>query len=525
MVDSFTSNRNLTQPLVGGDVGTWGGILNNGVMAQLDLILGATQAISITSADVTLSTAQWNNCAIVLTGALTGDHNLILPFNVNSLTVAVGGLFVVQNNTTGAHKVTVITAAAGSTGVTVPQGTTAYLFSDTLNVWNADSSKLQIIPWSGNPNGSVAGTAASSNNPPSVVWDYTNAILYFCITTGNAAAAVWQAPASAVLRGFDTAANLEIVATHTGGNLLNVALKDANTGNDPTAGNPIIVNFQGLSGPNTDGAPTTVNIGSALSMNTNATGASLGSTSNVPFRIWLAIFNNAGTPVLAMRNCSSASGIFSIAEYGVASTTSINGSATSAGVWYTPNGTTLTNCAFRVIGYLEYTGGLATAGTYTSDPNNTVLFGPGIKLPGDVVQSRYQTTTTQTTVVGTTKTATNNTQAITPTSACNLMAINAYGIMEQDNAGGPPVAQIGRNSNSTLIGNIATCASNTPAGAGQGSLGTASLFALDLPGTTSSTTYTVYFWSTVAGDTVVWLSTAQNLPVNAGVLFIQEIMG
>ena len=199
MADSFTSNRNLTQPLVGGDVGTWGGILNNGVMAQLDLILGATQAISITSGDVTLSIPQWNNCAIVLTGVLTGDHNLILPFNVNSATVAVGGLFVVQNNTTGAHKVTVITAAAGSTGVTVPQGTTSYLFSDTVNVWNADSSKLQLISWSGNPNGFVAGTAGSANNPPSMVWDYTNGALYACVVTGTTSTALWNNVVSAGL--------------------------------------------------------------------------------------------------------------------------------------------------------------------------------------------------------------------------------------------------------------------------------------------------------------------------------------
>src|ERR1019366_9548380 len=122
------------------------------------------------------------------------------------------------------------------------------------------------------------------------------------------------------------------------------------------------------SSANTTGVPVAVNITSALSMTTNATGASLGSVNSVPFRIWFALFNNAGTAVLAMQNCSTATAIYSLAEYGVASTTGISGSATSAGVWYTPNGTTLTNCAFRIIGYCEYTSGLATAGTYTSDP-------------------------------------------------------------------------------------------------------------------------------------------------------------
>lgn len=187
----FTSNRNILQPTVGGDSGTWGGLLNSGVAAQLDLILGATQAITVTVANVTLSIPQWNNAAINVTGALTGNRSLILPFNVNSPTVAVGGLFVVANNTTGAFDLTVLTQAAGSTGVIVPQGTRALLYSDTVNVWNADDSKVQLIPYSGNPNGFVAGTAAAVNKVCSAVWDYTNEVLYFCTVSGNAATAVW----------------------------------------------------------------------------------------------------------------------------------------------------------------------------------------------------------------------------------------------------------------------------------------------------------------------------------------------
>lgn len=191
MADAVTNNRNLTQPQVGGDAGTWGGILNSGVMGQLDFILGGTQSIAITSADVTLSITQWNNCAINLTGALTGNHNLILPFNANSSSVAVGGLFVVANNTTGAYNVTVITQAGG-TGVVVPQGSRAFLYSDTANVWFADDARFQFIEYAGNPNGNVAGVAGTVNNPPSVVWDYTDSIPYFCTTTGTAGSAVWS---------------------------------------------------------------------------------------------------------------------------------------------------------------------------------------------------------------------------------------------------------------------------------------------------------------------------------------------
>lgn len=46
---------------------------------------------------------------------------------------------------------------------------------------------------SGSPNGTVAGTAGSSSILPDFYWDYTNAILYVCTTTGTSSTAVWTA--------------------------------------------------------------------------------------------------------------------------------------------------------------------------------------------------------------------------------------------------------------------------------------------------------------------------------------------
>lgn len=478
MTDLVTNNRNLTQPQVGGDSGTWGGILNSGVMAQLDLVLGATQAISMTSSDVSLSIPQWNNAAINLTGALTGDHSLVLPFNANSSSVAVGGLFVVANNTTGAHKVTVLTAASGSTGVAVPQGVRTFLYSDTVNVWLADDSALTIQTFAGNPNGNVAGTAASVNNPPSVAWDYINNVLYVCTTTGNAAAAVWSVPNFTIARGFDTAINLQLSATHTGGNLLNVAIKSANTGSDPTSTNPVTVAFQGLSGANTTGAPSTVNIVSALNINTNATGATLGSISgNVSFRFWVGLFNNSGTPVLALRNCSTPTAVYPVAEYGVASTTPMSAASTAAGVWYTPNGITLTNAAFRLLGYVEYTNGLTTAGTYVSDPNNVVLFGPAVKTPGDIVQMVVFQTGAQasgTTIIPFDDTIPQNTegdqymsQAITPTSPINLLDIESQAVIAGNSAGEIGIMALFQDSTANALAASASADTSTNVNFGQ----------------------------------------------------------
>ena len=47
--------------------------------------------------------------------------------------------------------------------------------------------------YNGNPNGNVAGTAGTGATDASVIYDYTNGLLYVCTTTGNAATAVWTA--------------------------------------------------------------------------------------------------------------------------------------------------------------------------------------------------------------------------------------------------------------------------------------------------------------------------------------------
>lgn len=48
--------------------------------------------------------------------------------------------------------------------------------------------------YAGNPNGHVAGTAATPGSvAPSTVWDTVNRIFWICTTTGNAASAVWFA--------------------------------------------------------------------------------------------------------------------------------------------------------------------------------------------------------------------------------------------------------------------------------------------------------------------------------------------
>jgi hypothetical protein len=188
--------------------------------------------------------------------------------------------------------------------------------------------------------------------------------------------------------GFGTPINLQLNAS-VASNLLTVAVK-SNNGSDPSATNPVLIPFRDTTQANGD--PVWVAVTAALSINTNATGATLGSANSTPFRFWVVAFNNGGSAVLALINCLTANGPVSLDASTLQSTTAISGSAISTATFYTPNGTTLTSKAFCVLGYVEYTSGLATAGTYSAAPDIVQLHGRGISLPGTLVQSQGNST-------------------------------------------------------------------------------------------------------------------------------------
>jgi hypothetical protein len=168
MADSFTNNYDLVLQVTGSNSGTWGTDLNSNLISPLDTILGGTQSVVMSSANVPLSIAQWQNKAFKITGTLTANVQLILPLSPNAIggTPGVGGEFIVDNQTTGAFTITVVTAATGSTGVVAPQGGRRLFYSDTVNVLYAESiitnASLASMPaWTlkGNPTGSGATPA------------------------------------------------------------------------------------------------------------------------------------------------------------------------------------------------------------------------------------------------------------------------------------------------------------------------------------------------------------------------------
>lgn len=197
MASTYTDNFELEKQGVGDNVDTWGDPrLNTNMIQRVDDALGKTTTIALTSSNVALTQAQWRTKAFKLTGTISANIIISLPLSVNSVgsATAVGGEFIVDNQTTGAFTITFITLALGSTGVEVPQGYRSVLYSNTVSVTYADDqARSTVLTCAGNPNTLLAGTAGSATTPASVAYDRTNGIYYICTASGAVSFAVWSA--------------------------------------------------------------------------------------------------------------------------------------------------------------------------------------------------------------------------------------------------------------------------------------------------------------------------------------------
>lgn len=140
MADPLTVNKSLAQPVVGSDVGTWGNPVNANT-AIIDASFGGVTTIPLTNSNVVLSSAQYQNQFIRLTGVLGANVQLTFP--------PLGSFYTIVNDTTSsAFYVTMQTTVAGGRVIGMPSGS----MIDTI----------------------VDGTHARFRNLPSVgtYWDY-----------------------------------------------------------------------------------------------------------------------------------------------------------------------------------------------------------------------------------------------------------------------------------------------------------------------------------------------------------------
>ncbi len=202
-------------------------------------------------------------------------------------------------------------------------------------------------------------------------------------------------------------------------NALTIAVKTL-AGADPSIGDPVDVFFR--SATLATGDYTRVRITSATSLVVSS-GSKIGTVDNVAFRLWIVGFNDGGTFRLGVINCYVGGIAPPLAEWALASSTAEGGAggADSSGVFYT--GTAVSSKAFRILGFMSWESGLATAGTWSGGPTVNQPFGPGVPKPGEPVQSASVTSTDNSNTTNDTLTASTITVGITPKSACNPVVV------------------------------------------------------------------------------------------------------
>jgi hypothetical protein len=311
--------------------------------------------------------------------------------------------------------------------------------------------------------------------------------------------------------GFDQPVNMGLSASAAGSNLT-INMTTA-AGATPSATNPILIPFR--NNPNV-GSVAWVGVTSALSL-VIPSGATLGTSNNVPFRIWLFALQVGGIPQIAAIICSNSTTIFpcSSLETINPTTTTITGLATSSGVLYSTTGGT---GSVRIIGYCDFASGLATVGAWASSCTTLQVFGPGIKKPGDTVQEVAPAAITTTTSLQNTFTQTAITASITPSSAVNLIEVEAD-VPFSLNANSVCSIELSRGAGPTVFGSTGSI------GGGAVSLG-GSMFRVsgfDAPGVATSTSYFVYGLASSNNACVTNNTVGGN--TTKGTIRLKEIMG
>jgi hypothetical protein len=412
-------------------------------------IVGTSDTQSLTNKSIVASEINSGTLPTTVMPGLTGD--------VTSSAGAVA-------TTIAANAVTNAKLAQGVANTVKANGTgsTANFTDFAMPSCSASGDALQWLTSTGFQCGSVAGTSAG--------WGLSLTSTVFSVSTT-------QPP-----YGFDVPINLGLTASASG-SALTINLTGAN-GSAPSSSNPVSIPFRSTT--LATGTPVWTAVTGALSIVVNS-GATLGTSNSVPFRVWIFAEYNGGTPELGVAVCSSATQIYPCTSWETnrVTSTTITGLAASSGVLYATTGNS--SDAVRIIGYCDYASGLATAGAWASSCTTLQLMGPGVKKPGDVIQRVTASTTTAGTSTSTTYVAltSGTTIAITPTASMDLIKVEMSGTINNSSNGAAAV-QMSRGvvAATNLIG---------PVAANDGAIifVPASMWAYDLPGVVTATTYAI----------------------------------
>lgn len=417
----------------------------------------------------------------------------------NNIGLSVNATKIVDIATTG---VSVVGALSATTSLTVLT-TAAITGQSTLTGGFLSGDGTVMLPaWSftSDPDSGVyrigANNIGVAVNAAKVLDIGTTGLNVVGTVSSNGAAFTPQAQAAGMVNGTITATQNSPVS-----NAITFALK-TKAGTDPSATDIVYFVFRNVTAATGD--YTVIQVTAAMSIVVSS-GSTLGTaSSNVPFKLWLVAFNDAGTVRLGVVNCvlgaATPTSIYPLGQFPIGTSTAEGGSggADSAQVFYT--GTAVASKAYEILAYASYETGVTTAGAWTSAPTRLQLFGDGVPLPGTPINPVTATNVTATTTSSSTFQQTSSTIAITPTSAAHLIAIKGNGAFAVVSGAADPAGQLSRGTSPTLIG--------FPQGGGNtgGSTSvTLALETLDAPGVTTSVSYYIFVKSIGGGGSLQWL--------------------
>lgn len=374
-----------------------------------------------------------SDIATGLTTAITKDGQTTITAAIKFANGAVGlpAMTFASDANTGIYRVSadVLGLSAGgtlilsvaTTGITI---TGSFSPSGQL-LEGADTVSLPGYSWASDPDSGMYRIGA---NNVGVAVNATK-ILDISTTGLNVIGTIQSNGATLSPISFGSSMVNGTIVASVSANALTVAIKTL-SGADPSSVNPVFVNFRDVT--NATGDYVTFSVTAATSI-VISSGSTMGTTSNIPFRLYLVGFNDASTFRLALINSSTATQIFPLNESVAQSATNEGGAgaADAAGIFYA--GATVTAKAMRLLGYLDFSSGQATPGSWATAPDIIQLFALGTRKPGDIVQSIWNQTgavATGTTIIPLDDTIPQNTegdqyltQAITPSSKVNILEI------------------------------------------------------------------------------------------------------
>lgn len=378
----------------------------------------------------------------------------------------------------------------------------------TLDPIFAPVQNVGILPGAANTlKGTLDGVNTSDLTAPNCTplgsaWRYTNGVGINCGTV-------------IALTGFDMPINLGLSAAAASSSLT-LTLTQAN-GSAPTSSNPVVTPFRsttptsGTVALGTNSSPVSITI---------PNGANLGTTNSIPFRAYVFLEYNGGIPALAVATCSTPTAIAPCAawESTLKTTTTISSSSNSAGVLYA--GVGVSSDAVRIVGYCDFASGLNPAGAWTSSCTTIQIMGPGIKKPGEVLQTQAPNFGTLAVVTFTgTPTATNATVSLTPNATMNLVRYSGAISSSNGTTGSGCSMQFYRGTaGATAIGTLLRWLD----AAGSGGIPHSTTFSgLDFPNSVAANTYVIKGNAGPSGGTC----SAPAVNTDSATVVVEEIQG